>query len=74
MATADPWAILVFLHELTHTTGVCNEAKANCGALSAERPFLQEYLGLSADQASAVYDGSYARAMSEPAAYRPTAC
>ena len=42
--------------------------------LSTERPFLQEYLGLSADQARAVYDQSYARAMGEPAAYRPTAC
>ena len=74
VATADPWAILVFLHELIHTTGVRNEAKTNCLALAAELPFLQEFLGLSSDQAQAVYDRSYARAMSEPAAYRPTSC
>lgn len=71
---ADPWAILVFLHELTHTTGVRNEMKANCLALAAERSFLQQALGLSADQAQAVYDESFARAMKEPAAYRPTSC
>jgi len=71
---ADPWAVLVFLHELIHTSGVRSERTANCRALARERPFLETLLGLSSDQAQAVYEQSLARALAEPAAYRPVSC
>jgi hypothetical protein len=74
VARVDPWAILVFVHELMHTTGVRGERKANCLALAAERSFLQRFFGLSPDQAQTVYEQSWARAMKEPERYRPTAC
>jgi hypothetical protein len=74
VAKADPWAVLVFLHELAHTSGVRNERTANCRALAGERRFLTSLLGLTPEQAQAVYDQSLARALAEPERYRPTGC
>jgi hypothetical protein len=74
VTTAEPWAVLVFLHELTHTTGVRSERKANCLALAGERRFLVRLLGLSPVQAQAVYEASLAKAMAEPLRYRPVSC
>ena len=71
---ADPWAVLVFLHELSHTAGIRSERKANCRALQGERRFLQDLLGLSPEQAQAVYEQSLARALAEPLRYRPVLC
>jgi hypothetical protein len=71
---ADPWAVLVFLHELAHTSGVRNERTANCRALAGERRFLTSLLGLTSEQAQTVYEQSFARAMAEPERYRPTGC
>jgi hypothetical protein len=71
---ADPWAVLVFLHELIHTGGVRSEKKANCQALARERPFLTTQLGLSSEQAESVYQQSLARALAEPQSYRPISC
>jgi hypothetical protein len=71
---ADPWAVLVLLHELIHTTGVRSERKANCRALEGERSFLERFLGLSMEQAQSVYERSLARALAEPPAYRPLSC
>ncbi len=71
---ADPWAVLVFLHELVHTGGIRNERVANCRALAGERRFLQTSLGLTADGAEAVYAESLARALAEPPRYRPLNC
>jgi hypothetical protein len=71
---ADPWAVLVLLHELMHTSGVRSERAANCLALSRERAFLVAMLGLSTGQAQSVYERSRAHAMAEPAAYRPVDC
>lgn len=71
---ADPWAVLVFLHELIHTSGVRAERTANCRALARERQFLVARLGFSAEQAQAVYEQSLARALAEPTAYRPVSC
>jgi hypothetical protein len=71
---ADPWAILVFLHELIHTTGVRSERKANCRALAGERSFLERFLGLSVEQAQSIYEQSLARALAEPPSYRPLSC
>ena len=74
IARVDPWAILVFVHELIHTTGIRNERTTNCRALAAERSFLQRFFGLSPDQAQSVYEQSNARALNEPPQYRPTSC
>jgi hypothetical protein len=71
---ADPWAVLVFLHELSHTTGVRSERKANCRALAGERRFLVGLLGLEPEQAQSIYEASLARAMAEPPRYRPVPC
>jgi hypothetical protein len=71
---ADPWAVLVFLHELIHTSGVRTERTANCRALARERQFLVDRLGLSSEQAQSVYEQSFARALAEPPAYRPVSC
>jgi len=71
---ADPWAVLVFLHELSHTEGIRSERRANCRALERERPFLERFLGLSPEQAQSVYEQSLARALAEPPRYRPVAC
>ena len=71
---ADPWSVLVFLHELMHTSGVRSERAANCRALASERRFLETRLGLSAEDAQVVYEQSLARALAEPEAYRPVAC
>jgi hypothetical protein len=74
VSRADPWAALVFVHELIHTTGVRGERRANCLALARERAFLQQFYGLSAEQAQSVYEQSLARAMAEPERYRPVSC
>jgi hypothetical protein len=71
---ADPWAVLVFLHELAHTSGIRSERTANCRALAGERRFLTSLLGLTPEQAQAVYDQSVARALAEPERYRPNSC
>jgi hypothetical protein len=71
---ADPWGVLVFLHELVHTSGVRGERAANCRALAGERRFLETLLGLDADRAQAVYEQSLARALAEPERYRPIDC
>jgi hypothetical protein len=71
---ADPWAVLVLLHELIHTSGVRSERAANCMALRGERAFLVAQLGVSTEHAQTVYAQSRARAMAEPAAYRPVGC
>jgi hypothetical protein len=71
---ADPWSVLVFLHELIHTSGVRNERTANCRALAGEQSFLENLLGLSPEQAQSVYEKSLAKALAEPPAYRPLSC
>jgi len=70
----DPWAVLVFLHELVHTGGVRSERTANCRALAGERRFLTTLLDLTPAQAQTVYEQSLARALAEPERYRPTGC
>ncbi len=62
--------MLVFLHELGHTSGIDNEATANCFALQRLRPVLRDLYGFTAARAEAEFGVAVNYMHAESAVYQ----
>ncbi len=62
--------MLVFLHELGHTTGIDNEGLANCFALQRLRPVLRDLYGFTASRAEVEFGVSVDYMRSQSAVYQ----
>ncbi len=62
--------MLVFLHELGHTTGIDNEGLANCFALQRLRPVLRDLYGFTAARAETEFGVAVNYMHAESAVYQ----
>ncbi len=62
--------MLVFLHELGHTTGIDNEGLANCYALQHLRPVLKDLYGFTQARAELEYQVAVGYMHAESAVYQ----